>query len=77
MNKPEVYVETNTLARREVKNALGMWEPLVWDVDGDVLDLGCGPGDVTIDLLRPNIPRFVDLRYRALFVFLIFRIRDV
>lgn len=51
---PEKYTRGNGLQRRdaeEISNRL--IEKMIWKTDEVVLDIGCGPGDVTSTTLYP------------------------
>lgn len=59
MNKPELYVHVNQLQRCGTQEALQEFAGAInWRFDGrdSVLDAGCGPGDVTVDILMPILP---------------------
>eukprot|EP00102_Acyrthosiphon_pisum_P021025 XP_016658235.1 PREDICTED: juvenile hormone acid O-methyltransferase-like [Acyrthosiphon pisum] len=54
MHCPERYVKNNGIQQREAKDALTAYvEKMVWTSKEMVLDIGCGPGDVTSDILYP------------------------
>lgn len=57
MDNPEIYVRGNYLQRHAVQEALQEFA-IDWRCDGgdSVLDAGCGPGDVTVDILMPYLP---------------------
>lgn len=59
MLDPELYQRENNIQRRDVRDLLKEFMHLVrWRPEGEdvVMDVGCGSGDVTWDLLRPLLP---------------------
>lgn len=59
MNNPELYAKTNELPQRDAREFLAEYIPLVrWKQDGGVrvADIGCGTGDITTQILLPNLP---------------------
>ncbi|CAI6361977.1 unnamed protein product [Macrosiphum euphorbiae] len=51
---PEQYIKINGLQRRNARDISNIYiEKMVWKSNEIVLDLGCGPGDVTSDILYP------------------------
>lgn len=59
MNDPVSYIRNNGLQRLGVQTALQEFANTIdWRCDGrdSVLDAGCGPGDVTVDILMPILP---------------------
>lgn len=56
MDCPERYIKNNGMQRRDSKDISNTYiEKMVWTSDEIVLDLGCGPGDVTSDILYPYL----------------------
>ncbi|XP_050441411.1 juvenile hormone acid O-methyltransferase isoform X1 [Adelges cooleyi] len=54
MDRPELYAEENGMQRRDASDALNNYlSRMVWKPREVVLDVGCGPGDVTSDILFP------------------------
>jgi len=54
MDCPEIYVRENGMQRRDASDILSTFlEKMIWKQDEVVLDIGCGPGDVTSDILYP------------------------
>lgn len=54
MECPELYVKGNDMQRRGAKDILSKYiEKMIWTTDETILDIGCGPGDVTNDILQP------------------------
>lgn len=52
MNCPELYVEDNGLQRRDATDILNKFiGKMIWEPNEIILDLGCGPGDVTFEIL--------------------------
>lgn len=52
MNSPELYIRNNYLQRRDNKDTLNRFiDKMIWKPNEIVLDVGCGPGDVTSDIL--------------------------
>nr|ADV17350.1 juvenile hormone acid methyltransferase [Schistocerca gregaria] len=63
MDKAELYSRSNGLQRWEASAALeAAWPALRWPAPPlRVLDVGCGAGDVTVDLLLPRLPPHTQL----------------
>lgn len=60
MKRATSYSRTNGLQRRDAKQIIDEFAPLIrWRADGrdSLLDIGCGCGDVTIDYIRPLLPQ--------------------
>lgn len=51
MNFPELYVQENSLQRREAIDISNILKKMIWKPNEIVLDIGCGSGDVTFDVL--------------------------
>ena len=52
MNKPKLYVSCNVISIRESGKAISEYINLMsWKPGDRVLDLGCGPGNVTTEVL--------------------------
>ncbi|XP_025829939.1 juvenile hormone acid O-methyltransferase-like [Agrilus planipennis] len=63
MNKPAVYVNFNTLQKNDATYTLDNYiKYLKWNPNKTekVLEIGCGPGDVTKDILVPALPGNVE-----------------
>lgn len=59
MNKAALYKRSNGLQRRDAKQTIEEFSPVLqWRSNGgdSLLDIGCGSGDVTIDFLLPILP---------------------
>ena len=68
MHCPERYIRNNGIQQRDARDILAAYiEKMVWKSDEIVLDIGCGPGDVTSDILNPflknKIKQLVCLSY--------------
>ncbi|KAF4518562.1 hypothetical protein B566_EDAN015373 [Ephemera danica] len=67
MHSPEQYAAANILQRDDFAETLAKFSScLTWgEEECDVLDVGCGSGDVTRDVLRPSLqcskPRIVGI----------------
>lgn len=62
MIQPKLYYRNNALQKTDAKHILDKYFHLVeFDVDAEeaVLDVGCGIGDVTCELLIPCLPKSV------------------
>lgn len=62
MIQPKLYYKNNTLQKNDTKFVLDNYSHLVrWNLDEreDVIDVGCGLGDVTCELLVPRLPETV------------------
>lgn len=65
MNKPHLYTKTNSLPKEANKKTLDeFFRKMTWNGHNErVADIGCGPGDVTSDILYsyfpPNIEKLV------------------
>lgn len=58
MNKAQLYSTANALQTRDAAAALSFYcDDMSWSEDCDVLDVGCGSGDVTFKLLMPALKR--------------------
>lgn len=52
MDCPELYVQNNDLQQRSAEDTLNRFiDKMTWKYNEIILDLGCGPGDVTINIL--------------------------
>ncbi|CAH1396590.1 unnamed protein product [Nezara viridula] len=52
MNNPELYTNVNALQKRDAQEVLEEVKDLLpWSIGENVLDVGCGPGDLTTSLL--------------------------
>ncbi|KAK3873136.1 hypothetical protein Pcinc_021830 [Petrolisthes cinctipes] len=59
MEDAQLYVSANAMQRRDALLVLSEYLPqMSWQEEGEaVLDIGCGSGDVTRNLLMPLLPR--------------------
>lgn len=57
MNVPKAYRNANNLQRKDAQDVLNQLGFLIkWKGKPSVLDIGCGPGDVTIDFVLSRMP---------------------
>ncbi|KAJ1519495.1 hypothetical protein ONE63_004780 [Megalurothrips usitatus] len=57
MDNASLYACANCLQKRDASRALEEFLPrMTWGSDEMVLDVGCGPGDVTAEVLLPKLP---------------------
>ena len=57
MNDPKLYDLYHGLPRRDVTKVLSEYiNSMSWKTGDRVLDLGCGPGSVTTQVLMPRLP---------------------
>lgn len=58
MRNPETYVKHDTLQRTHSTEVLDeFFSQLDWSPEEEhVLDVGCGPGDITAEILLPRLP---------------------
>lgn len=63
MNKAQLYHRSNECQRVDTQLVLDEYLPVIkWNKHAKVMDVGCGTGDVTIDLLFPVLPKtFIEL----------------
>lgn len=66
MNCPELYVEDNGMQRRDATDILKKFkEKMIWKPNEIISDVGCGPGDVTSEIvfsiLKNKIVRLVSI----------------
>nr|WLK26394.1 juvenile hormone acid O-methyltransferase [Eurygaster integriceps] len=58
MNNPEEYVKCNGMQTKDAKEMLADYENYFKWTEGErVMDVGCGPGDVTLKILCPFLPK--------------------
>ncbi|XP_026812473.1 juvenile hormone acid O-methyltransferase-like isoform X1 [Rhopalosiphum maidis] len=58
---PEQYIKNDGLQRENAENISNTYiQRMVWKSNEIVLDLGCGPGDVTSDILYPLLMNNID-----------------
>jgi len=57
MNNPKLYDSCHGLPTRDVTKVLSEYiNSMSWKTGDRVLDLGCGPGSVTTQVLMPRLP---------------------
>ena len=57
MNKPKLYASCNELSTRESGKVISEYiNSMSWKPGDRVLDMGCGPGNVTTEVLMPRLP---------------------
>ena len=57
MNNVKLYVSYHELPKRDSANVLSEYiNSMSWKPGDRVLDLGCGPGSVTTEVLLPRLP---------------------
>jgi juvenile hormone acid methyltransferase len=57
---PEIYIRADKIHREVAKDLLSRKSDLFqWNEDGNdaLMDIGCGPGDITMDFLLPIMPK--------------------
>lgn len=63
MNKPQIYQKANGVQRRDASEVIeSYFDKIRWCPEGRdrILDIGCGSGDVTFDLIRPRLPTYYE-----------------
>lgn len=68
MYHPEKYIKVNDMQRNDVNDILNKFiKEMTWESNEIILDVGCGPGDVTQDIIFPliknNIQQLVSYYY--------------
>lgn len=54
MDCPELYIKENGIQRRNAKDiTMKYLEKMIWIPNEIVLDIECGPGDVTSEIIYP------------------------
>jgi len=57
MNKPKLFASCNDLSIRDSGKAISEYiNSMSWKPGDLVLDMGCGPGNVTTEVLLPRLP---------------------
>jgi juvenile hormone acid methyltransferase len=57
MNKPKLYASCNDLSIRDSGKVISEYiNSMSWKPGDRVLDMGCGPGNVTTEVLLPRLP---------------------
>ena len=57
MNKAKLYASHDEIPKRDVTKVLSKYiKSMSWKPGDRVLDLGCGPGSVTTEVLMPRLP---------------------
>jgi len=57
MNKPKLFASGNAISIKESGKAISEYiNSMSWKPGDRVLDLGCGPGRVTTEVLLPRLP---------------------
>lgn len=58
MENPELYAAASALQKRDATIVLSQYlDRFLWTEDDDILDFGCGTGDITRQLLANCIPK--------------------
>lgn len=67
MKRPELYIKANSFQRRDLENFLGVFlKKMTWKKAGEgetIVDLGCGPGDATFEILHPKLQEKTKLKF--------------
>lgn len=59
MNNPKLYQESNDLQSNISQEVIKKYLKFIeWNQNGDddIIDIGCGTGNVTVEILLPNFP---------------------
>ncbi|XP_028982074.1 juvenile hormone acid O-methyltransferase isoform X1 [Diachasma alloeum] len=57
MNQPKEYAESNDLTYRDVDDLIKEFPEEFKKMKGRIIDVGCGPGNITKGLLLPNVEK--------------------
>ncbi|XP_026810740.1 juvenile hormone acid O-methyltransferase-like [Rhopalosiphum maidis] len=58
---PEQYIKNNSLQRKNAEDTCNTYiQRMVWKSNEIILDIGCGPGDVTSDILYPLLMKNIN-----------------
>jgi len=53
--KPLMYASNNQLQREKVKAIINEFDENLKNVSGKCMDIGCGPGDITKEIILPAL----------------------
>jgi len=53
--KPLMYASNNQIQREKVKAIINEFDENLKNVSGKCMDIGCGPGDVTKEIILPAL----------------------
>lgn len=58
MENAELYSTANGMQKRDAEEIISEFcDKLKWSEDSTVLDVGCGSGEVTAQILLPRLPK--------------------
>lgn len=61
MDCPELYIKENGIQRKNAKDiTMKYMEKMIWRPNEIVLDIGCGPGDVTSEIIYPFLENKIE-----------------
>ncbi|XP_011878404.1 PREDICTED: probable polyketide synthase 40 isoform X2 [Vollenhovia emeryi] len=55
MESPKIYNEGNKIQKRIISSVIEEYTENLMNVRGKCMDIGCGPGDITKDILLPSL----------------------
>lgn len=61
MNTVEEYVNASKIQYRDALEVIEEFEKEMSEMEGKCIDIGCGPGNVTMRLILPRLPPDAEL----------------
>lgn len=55
MENPETYIQKSAVQKRNIQHIIDQHTNVLKDISGKCMDVGCGPGNSTFELLLPTL----------------------